>query len=149
MGFFSQTCRGCEHSVISSYAATDATAWMTQAVVLTLSGSLLRGEYDGYGTVDGREYAIGESNEVWHQVCWDLMGSPTTFTAASNHAGDQGYFFDDDDYPSGPPSSVGDLERLRDVAEAVEAERQRAWEQAMADFKARQAAEAAPSASDV
>lgn len=97
MGFFSQECHGCGASIISEYAATPNNAWMSDAVAITPTGNIHTGTYDGYGRIDGAEYAIGERNTVWHKACWEIAGKPTEYAGASPNAQDQGYFFDDDD----------------------------------------------------
>lgn len=94
MGFFSQLCKGCEHPLLSVYSVNQINYWMLNAVAVTPEGSVIIGEYDGYGRIGDYEYAIGGTNTVWHQACWKQAGSPHDYQGASAHAPDQGYFFD-------------------------------------------------------
>lgn len=109
MGFFSQACAATDicggKDILSDYAAPPEFRWMTDAVVITPNGSLIKGNYDGYGTVDGHIDAIGMSgNAVWHRACWELSDSPTDFDPDMVRDGDtnadgfsvQGFFFTDD-----------------------------------------------------
>jgi hypothetical protein len=98
MGMYSQRCQGiCGGREIFAAALAEPTEeWMTHAVVITPSGSILRGTYDGYGRVDGREDAIGvDNNTVYHEACWELAGKPTAHVGASRgHAFMQGGIFE-------------------------------------------------------
>ena len=94
MGFFSQLCEGCQHPLLSIYASNHVNDWMRQAVVITPSGSLIKGEYDGYGRVDGHDAIVGYDSTCWHFACWRAAGSPTEYRGASADAPDQGFFFD-------------------------------------------------------
>ena len=96
MGFFSQDCQECGHPAISYAAATEINDWMTHVVVITPDGDIHTGEYDGYGSVGGAEYAIGENNTVYHYACWVKLGKPMDYKGASRYAKDQGFFFDDE-----------------------------------------------------
>lgn len=97
MGFFSQECHGCGASILNPYSCNDINSWMTEAVAITRQGNIHTGTYDGYGRIDGAEYAIGEYNTVWHKACWEVAGKPLDYKGQSKHAQDQGYFFDDDE----------------------------------------------------
>ena len=77
------------------------------------NGDVVKGEYDGYGRiltdhgeVDG-EVELGYEGEfaLYHRACWDHAGCPTKFTAASKHAGDSGFFFDDSSHDFAPPGT--------------------------------------------
>lgn len=120
MGFFSQDCEGCGHPALSEQATETINAWMNDVVVITAHGSVIRGSYDGYGTVREpgsaveHEYAIGDGNTVWHTACWEKAGKPTDFRGESRRSEDQGWFFGDGEHsipdprlgqetPLGPP----------------------------------------------
>lgn len=119
MGFFSQDCEGCAHPALSEEATDAINAWMNDVVVVTPHGSVIRGSYDGYGTLTEpggaqHEYAVGDGNTVWHTACWEKAGRPTDFRGSSRHSQDQGWFFGDgehtvpdprlgQDTPLGPP----------------------------------------------
>jgi hypothetical protein len=94
MGFFSQLCEGCEHPALSVYATNTINDWMQHVVVILPNGSIIKGDYDGYGRVDGFEDVVGFDNTVWHLACWKQYGSPTDYRGESGFAPDQGYFFD-------------------------------------------------------
>lgn len=96
MGFFSQCCHACGHSVLSHYSTIDINDWMRFAVTISPEGDLHMGEHDGYGSVGGAEYAIGDRNTVYHRACWEVAGKPMDYQGESPYAEDQGYFFDDD-----------------------------------------------------
>ncbi|HLU31860.1 MAG TPA: hypothetical protein VK088_08855 [Acidimicrobiia bacterium] len=87
-------------------AITPQTTWMVDAVVILENGSVIKGEYDGYGRVDSFDiYGAGEGT-YWHQKCWEVAGSPTDYRGISDAAPDQGWFFRDglyDDVTPGIP----------------------------------------------
>jgi len=120
MGFFSWKCKVCGHSMRAEYV-TDHPE-LSQVVVIESDGSILRGEYDGYGRVITRcgaeqEFDSCGEPECYHLECWKKAGEPTKYTKGSDYAEDQGYFFgpgdpdyvekdeisfdddDDEDYP--------------------------------------------------
>lgn len=101
MGFFSFQCKGCGNSILSPYAIGDKNAWMAEVTAVYPDGTILSGTYDGYGRIaelddDGLNFAF-EDVSVWHTECWLDAGSPG-YNGCSEHADDQGYFFDDDKY---------------------------------------------------
>ena len=105
MGFFSWNCNECKHPMLSKYAINDINSWMTNVVVIEAgSGRLMRGEYDGYGRVDGREIRLGEWRDssdlvndpcCYHDACWVKADKPTSHVP-SESSDDQGFFFDDE-----------------------------------------------------
>ena len=103
MGFFSWNCRGCGHPLLSAYVTTPINKWMLEGVAVTAKGNLIIGGYDGYGRLDGLEIngdvrwkkdgsAVYEP-DVYHQACWELLGTPKKYKGGSESARDQGYFF--------------------------------------------------------
>jgi hypothetical protein len=84
---------------------------MTQVVAIMPGGQLFAGEYDGYGQVGTAEDAVGWDSTVWHKACWIAAGSPTDYQGASDHAPDQGYFFDEGehDLPEPRKAQTSDL----------------------------------------
>ena len=70
---------------------------MENAVVIDHAGKVFKGDYDGYGRVDGASIhtpADGREPCAWHLRCWENAGSPKEY-APSAYAEDQGYFFDE------------------------------------------------------
>lgn len=103
MGFFSYNCKCCGHPLLSKQATDAVTSWMKEAVVLTKRGSVLQGEYDGYGRVDYGEFdGYGDGAACYHKACWEHAGRPG-YDGPSDHADDQGWFFDDGDHDMAPP----------------------------------------------
>lgn len=99
MGFFSQDCESCGHPALCAQATTEGVnEWMTQVVALLPDGSVHMGAYNGYGTVGTADDVIGFEAQVWHRACWVAAGQPLTWTKASTHSADQGWFFDDGDH---------------------------------------------------
>lgn len=104
MGMFSWKCRRCERSILGPFSLPAICAWMNDAVVLLpptstrLNTSVLVGEYDGYGRIEGGSVHETGTPEMYHRACWELAGKPMVFTQASDGADDQGYFYDDADY---------------------------------------------------
>jgi hypothetical protein len=92
MGLFSWNCKKCDHS-IKVAPTPDGWQYMNEATYLKPNGSVVIGEYDGYGRIDGCEidWESGEP-EVWHKRCWENAGKPS-YTGPSKHADDQGYFY--------------------------------------------------------
>jgi hypothetical protein len=77
---------------------------MVDGVALSPDGSVLKGEYDGYGCLDGRE--INESTHepaCYHEACWELAGKPTEYDKPSESASDKGWFFNDKDHAMADP----------------------------------------------
>ena len=103
MGFFSWKCKSenCNCSILSGYATEDTNDWMRFAVVVAPSGEVFRGEYDGYGRLRplGDDFSptvdVDDRDDIYHEACWELAGSPTDNRGGSEHAPDQGYFIDD------------------------------------------------------
>lgn len=96
MGFFSWQCTVCDVSLRSIYATTDKD--QIESVALMPNGSLIMGDYDGYGRIGGVDilnHASGKP-ECYHKKCWVKAGKPETWTEPSEHAQDQGYFYDED-----------------------------------------------------
>ena len=108
MGFFSWDCKVCGHPMLSHYALEDKNAWMNDVVVLESDGSILRGEYGGYGDVGEHEINIDSRNEpeCYHEHCWELAGRPTEYTTGSRSARDQGYFCPDNYHNIDPPTEM-------------------------------------------
>lgn len=113
MGFFSKDCNGCEHPLLSHYATNKVNAWMERAVAVHQDGTVLTGDYNGYGRFeechrlmldtphrvwqrdfdqDGENVIDGAT--VWHLACWEKAKAPTAFNGESPDSWDQGYFFD-------------------------------------------------------
>jgi hypothetical protein len=116
MGFFSWECKSdtCDHrSIISSYATSGHNAWMINVTAICEDGSILKGDYDGYGRLlrsDGGEIELdgmADNIDFYHTACWEVDGKPTDYKGGSDYAGDQGYFFDDKDYDIEDPRDCG------------------------------------------
>jgi hypothetical protein len=111
MGFFSFECKRCGKSLIGVDAVRGERppifAWMNDVVVMLRNGTRLTGEYDGYGRVDGKSFYDYASDEpcCYHRACWELAGMPE-YDGPSNHADDQGWFFDDEEYNIPDPRSA-------------------------------------------
>lgn len=94
MGFFSWNCKECGHPMLCSAATEKKNRWMNEVVVIEDNGSILKGEYDGYGRVNDREIDF-YAPQCYHHHCWEKAGCPTTYTGESKSARDQGWFFND------------------------------------------------------
>lgn len=106
MGFFSQDCNGCGHPALSSMATQDKNDWMSHVVALQPNGSIIMGEYDGYGRVAEVDYAIGDGATVYHHRCWVEAGKPTDYAGPSEGSADQGWFFDDNAHNWASPAEA-------------------------------------------
>ena len=94
MGFFSWNCKGCNESIKAPYDIPESITWHNDAVCLFENGRVVLGSYDGYGRLDCGLEIEDDSVEWWHQQCWNKADKPK-FTGPSQHAGDQGFFYDD------------------------------------------------------
>jgi hypothetical protein len=106
MGLFSWECKRCSHPLLWDRATDDdgTNTWMSHAVALFPNGSVLVGDYDGYGRIGGAEIGeLGDEAETYHKACWEVAGKPTTFTEASRSAQDQGWFFEDGEHSMADP----------------------------------------------
>ena len=107
MGMFSYKCKACGHPMLDSCSTHNgnhyvpSNLWMSDCVAVLPNGSILMGEYNGYGELDNFE-EIGDAG-WWHRACWEACGSPTHLKGIpfygieggeSEDAPDQGYFFD-------------------------------------------------------
>ena len=95
MGFFSWNCNECKHPMLSIWSTNSINSWMSSVIVIESDGGGMRGEYDGYGRVDGREINLDTEPCCYHDACWVKAGEPTSYSP-SEYAEDQGYFFDDE-----------------------------------------------------
>jgi len=110
MGFFSYNCKGCGHSLLSGYATNAINRWMTDGVAIQRDGALFYGGYDGYGRLDGEEFA--DDSTVWHDACWNLSGRPL-YDGASECSDDQGYFFDAGAHDEDEPTTVEEMHAIK------------------------------------
>lgn len=95
MGFFSWNCKKCGKSIRSPYSIDENTEWMCEAVALLENGSILMGEYDGYGRIN--DMSVSEMRPtMYHHKCWIADGKPE-YSGESAHAEDQGFFIDEDE----------------------------------------------------
>lgn len=112
MGFFSSNCKGCGHPLLGLGATESINVWMNNGVAIAPDGSILKGGYDGYGRLDGSDFgdqpAVGDNTTVWHQACWRVAGSPTDYRGPSEHAADQGWFFEDGAHDMAEPTMPGE-----------------------------------------
>lgn len=99
MGMFSYLCKECRHPLLSKGATNPGiNDWMCRAVILTNRGETFIGEYDGYGRAGGEDDL--EYHACLHEACWEKAGKPNfaDYGSPSDHAPDQGWFFDDGDH---------------------------------------------------
>jgi hypothetical protein len=93
MGFFSADCVHCAHPLLSTYASNEINAWMMHAVAITANGSVLVGQYDGYGRIGEIQVPDFPRATCWHYECWQRAGSPAEYRGPSTLSADQGFFF--------------------------------------------------------
>ena len=133
MGFFSWNCKACGHPMLSSYVTDEHNEWMSDVVVLAEDGSVLKGEYDGYGRVGEHEYDYDEP-EAYHKACWELEGKPTEFKEASVSARDQGYFFGPDVHSFSEPKNLEDLRQIKIAGDMAQQQCCDSWKMAHLDY---------------
>jgi len=132
MGFFSWECKCCGESMKSG------NDWMGQVVIVSDDDSVVRGEYDGYGRVNGRmgeldlQDASGEF-ACYHAACYALAGKPD-YDGPSHSANDQGCGESEVE-----PKSMADVEAIKVRRAARDAEAKASWLR----YKAERQAEAA------
>lgn len=92
---------------------------MAKAVVVDEDGSVVRGEYDGYGRVYGKmgelDLRDGDGHFALYQKCYQLLGGPK-YAGPSENAYDQGCGDMEQE-----PETAADLEALK--TKAVEDQR--------------------------
>jgi hypothetical protein len=125
MGFFSWDCKCCGESLKSG------NDWMSQAVVVADDGSVVKGEYDGYGRVDGRlgETDITEADgccAVYHAACYKLAGKPD-YDGPSHSANDQGLGVSEIE-----PKTLADIDAIKARRQVRNAEAKAAFQAARA-----------------
>jgi hypothetical protein len=106
MGFFSWNCKGCEESIKAPYDIPENIKWQNDCVVIMEDESFVTGCYDGYGRIDDFEIMEESEPSLWHKRCWEKAGKPK-YTGASNHAADQGFFYD---YPTKANMPISEYE---------------------------------------
>ena len=95
MGFFSWDCKECDHPLLSPYSTNSINGWMNSAVVIESNGSILKGDYDGYGRIDIQDIGWEDGEPCcYHEACWEKAGKPTEYKP-STPSSDQGFFFDE------------------------------------------------------
>ena len=103
MGTYSWDCKGCGHPMLSIHAAKPVNQWMIAVVVIEQGGSVLQGDYDGYGRVDDRDIDTSKMDWenppkgnpcCWHRACWMVAKQPMEYSP-SRRSADQGWFFKD------------------------------------------------------
>lgn len=113
MGFFSWNCKECGHPLISHWRTNKVNKWMRDAVVITQRGSIIKGEYDGYGRLDGVDITLDlvwnkhgraiNNPACYHKACWEKAGRPDKYGKGSKMSADQGYFFDEGEHDMEEP----------------------------------------------
>jgi len=134
MGFFSWNCNSCGHPLLSHYVLEDRNAWMSNGVAILEDGSVLRGEYDGYGRLNDHEINDFGSPECYHEACWNLEGKPTEYNQPSEDARDQGYFFDDNVHNFPEPKNQEDLRTLKTAGDLAQQAACDAWKSAHCEY---------------
>lgn len=139
MGMFSYKCKACGHPMLSNWSTHNgnqhvpSTLWMSDCVAVLPNGSILKGEYNGYGEVDNFEEGdYGEIAAWWHRACWEACGSPDHLKAipfsgiaagSSDSAPDQGYFFDGGEHDMEKPDCTtfagGSFEQYDSIQHAI------------------------------
>jgi|SaaInlV_165m_DNA_1040744.scaffolds.fasta_scaffold29491_2 hypothetical protein len=117
MGFFSFNCKCCGHPMLQPCATEKLNKWMSDCIVITDDGSILMGEYDGYGRVGEHEPISPECGAWYHKACWNscLTNGYTPMNQNANEkfgitqgpsdsASDQGWFFEDGVHDMEEPS---------------------------------------------
>ena len=95
MGLFSWNCKGCDESIKAPYDIPKHIEWQNEAILMCEDGTMVCGDYDGYGRLGSAELANGTKDpELWHKKCWEEAGQPMTYSGPSDHAEDQGFFYD-------------------------------------------------------
>jgi hypothetical protein len=77
---------------------------MARGVAILSNGSIIHGDYDGYGNLD--DFAcvgIGPGATVWHKACFERAGSPADYRGETRSSADQGWFFSDPDHDMAEP----------------------------------------------
>jgi len=110
MGFFSFDCKECGHPMLSGCATSPINNWMRQVVVIEEDGTILQGEYDGYGRVGEVAIAWPMKASCYHSACWTVNGAPSKYAGQSESSEDQGYFFSDADHHMAEPKTRADAE---------------------------------------
>lgn len=107
MGVFSWKCHRCGLSILNTMI--DNTHY-SKATVILGNGSIIHGEYDGYGRVGIAEDLADHKATWFHTKCWEDAGKPTSFLGQSDWAEDQGHFIDTRRYYGCPNCSLDECE---------------------------------------
>jgi len=95
MGLFSWNCKQCGESIKAPFEVPVDIEWQNEAILLCEDGTMVCGDYDGYGRVGGANIEFKTSNpELWHKKCWEKAGQPMKYSGPSDYAEDQGFFYD-------------------------------------------------------
>ena len=107
MGMFSWDCDHCGHPLIAPFNIQKHNSWMADAVALLPNGALMKGDYDGYGRINGTNIHDDGEPQVFHIKCWEAVGKPDKFKSSSRSAADQGHFYGEEEHDSPPPGEPG------------------------------------------
>ena len=112
MGFFSWECQGCGLSllpVMQIEMQPPLPAWLAEGIALGKDAQV-RGRYNGYGVLGG--LPVPKEPAVWHLLCWEKAGCPTTHTP-SEYSDDQGWFIEYKRYARAVPRAAPRAKRRR------------------------------------
>ena len=68
MGLFSWDCYECKHPMLMPGATNRVNRWMNDCIVITRTGRMIEGDYDGYGRLDGED--IRPESPTWYDDLW-------------------------------------------------------------------------------
>jgi hypothetical protein len=115
MGMFSWVCKGCGEEICEPEIA----------VVVDEEGVVCRGEYDGYGQLDGMEVDEGSNDPVmWHHKCYkEASEEAKADLTPSDHAPNQGMGRANPDF-----CSERDVQNIKEAIETEE-RKNKQWEE--------------------
>ena len=104
MGFFSRLCDVCGRSIKAPYDIPKELEWQNKIVAILPDGTMIGGDYDGYGRIDTPDIVNSKPFELpsyeephadwYHDRCHEAAGNPGKYTGGSEDAQDQGFFYD-------------------------------------------------------
>jgi hypothetical protein len=134
MGFFSWDCKCCGESIKSG------NDWMGKAVAVSDDGSVVSGEYDGYGRLETRlgevELVDAEGHfALYHAKCYTLAGKPG-YNGPSRSAADQGCGKSEKE-----PETLADIADIKRRSARRAKDRAKSWQKSktkmVADYQAK------------
>jgi len=116
MGMFTWDCKLCGHPLLARECTNDVNVWMNNGVAILSDGSVINGQYDGYGRLDDIEINYIGEPAVFHQQCYELTKDQYD-NSPSRSTRDKGFNFEEHVHNFPEPSTLEEAQILRQTGD--------------------------------